>query len=142
MNAKATAFTNKLNRYELIKDPVFVGRVIAIILILGITFGPNLPVFAQGGSSIGEVFSGLIESITEIVRTIAIGAGAPVPSVLVALASEVASLISLALSTMTQYWRQDRSYLENEPGQHQIGRSDTKDIAPRQFLKQITHWIV
>ena len=64
-----------MNRFELIKYPVFVGRVIAITLILGITLGPNVPVFAQGGD-IGTVFSGLIESITEIVRTIAIGAGA------------------------------------------------------------------
>ena len=74
MKAKATSFVNKLNSLELIKDPVFVGRVMASILMLGLALGYTLPVLAQG-EDLGAVITQVVETITGIIRSASIGLG-------------------------------------------------------------------
>lgn len=56
-----------------IQEPRFVAQVITGIVVLGLTLG-STPVLAQSGD-IGGVVTGLIESITGIIQTVAIGAG-------------------------------------------------------------------
>ena len=65
----------QLTKLRMFSDPVFAGRVIGTVLVLGIVFGQYyVPVLAEGGD-IGSVISGLIEKITEIIRSFSVGAG-------------------------------------------------------------------
>ena len=57
---------------KIIQDPRFVAQVIALIVMVGITFGAS-PVLAD--DALGGVVTGLIESITGIIQSVAIGAG-------------------------------------------------------------------
>jgi len=56
----------------LIQNPRFVARLIVLIVMVGITFGAS-PVLAD--DAIGGVVTTLIESITGIIQSVAIGAG-------------------------------------------------------------------
>ena len=56
-----------------IKNPQSFARMITLLLCLGLLLGYGAPAYAQ--DAIGDTITSLVESITEIIQGVAIGAG-------------------------------------------------------------------
>ena len=56
-----------------IKNPQYLARMISLILCLGLLLGYSSPAYAQ--DAMGDTITSLVESITEIIQGVAVGAG-------------------------------------------------------------------
>jgi hypothetical protein len=72
MNRINTTFRNKMA--TLTCNPYRIARWTSMLLCLGLLLGLASPALAQGGD-IGQVVSDLVQSITDIIQGVAIGAG-------------------------------------------------------------------
>ena len=74
MTALKTTF-KQLNNGKVVNDPIFLTRLVVLLVMVGF-FLAGTPAFAQGpGGDLGNVISELVNNITDLIQSVAIGAG-------------------------------------------------------------------